>query len=79
MWVDKGSEFYNTSKKRKCKIDCRKWNSNQKRNNNKYLWSPKTCTCENAKYLESITDDLVIMYNEIIDVVLSDPTKKLCQ
>ena len=59
----------------KCKFKCRKCNSNQKWNNDKcrcewekdYIWNPATCRCKNEKYSASITDDLVIRYDEIID------------
>ena len=32
-----------------------------------YIWNPATCRCKNEKYSASITDDLVIRYDEIID------------
>ena len=32
-----------------------------------YIWNPTTCTCENGKYLASISDDLVITCDEIIE------------
>ena len=32
-----------------------------------YIWNPATCSCKNGKYLASITDDSVIMCDEIID------------
>ena len=61
----------------KCKFDGRKCNSNQKLNDDKclceckkhnvcekeYILNPVTC----SKYLANITDDLVIMCDEIID------------
>ena len=64
---------------RRCKFDARKYNSNQKWNNDKcwceckkrhicgkdFIWNPATCNCENAKYLASIIDDLVITCDEI--------------
>ena len=31
-----------------------------------YVWNPATCIGENGKYLASITDDPVIMCDEII-------------
>ena len=34
-----------------------------------YIWIHATCTCENDKYVESITNDSAIMCNEIIDGV----------
>ena len=64
---------------RRCKFDARKYNSIQKWNNDKcwceckkrhicgkdFIWNPATCNCENAKYLGSIIDDLVITCDEI--------------
>ena len=38
-----------------CKKDC--------------IWNPTTCTWENGKFLESIEDDSVVTFDEIIDVV----------
>ena len=32
-----------------------------------YILNPAFCSCENGKYLASITDDSVIMYDEIIE------------
>ena len=32
-----------------------------------YVWNPITCSCENGKYLASITDDSAIMCDEIIE------------
>ena len=66
---------------RKCKFDGRKYNLNQKWNNDKcwceckqhhtcekdYTWSPTICSCENDKYLANIMDDWVITCDEIID------------
>ena len=65
----------------RCKFDGRKCNSNQKWNNDKcqceckknhicekyYIWNPATCSCENGKYLASISDDSVITCYEIIE------------
>ena len=65
----------------KWKFDGRKCNSNQKWNNNKCwckfkkhriceedcIWNPVTCSCENDKYLASVTDDSVITWDEIVD------------
>ena len=31
------------------------------------MWNPATCSCKNGKYLASITDNSVIMCDEIID------------
>ena len=64
----------------KYKFDETKCNSNQWWNNNKcqceykkhhicekdYVWNPATCNCENGKYLASIMDDSVIIYDEVI-------------
>ena len=55
---------------RKCNSN-QKWNKNKRwyacRNTKKHhmcdkddVWNPSTCTCENGKYLESITDNSVI-------------------
>ena len=33
-----------------------------------YIWNPRTCTFENAKYLRSVIGDSVITYDEIIEV-----------
>ena len=66
-----------------CKFHSRKRNSNQKWNNDTcrcerkkrhicekdYIWNPAASSCENGKYLASITDDLVITCDEIIDAV----------
>ena len=66
---------------RRCKFDARKYNSNQKWNNDKcwceckkrhicvkdYIWNPATCNCEIAKYLANIIDDLGITCDEIRD------------
>ena len=30
-----------------------------------YIWNPGTCTCDNGKYLQSMTDDSVITCDEI--------------
>ena len=63
-----------------CKVDGRKYNSDQWWNNDKcrceckkrhvcekhYVWNPATCSCENGKYLASIMDDSPIMSDEII-------------
>ena len=35
----------------------------------KYIWNPATYSCENGKYLASITDNSVITYQKIIDMV----------
>ena len=65
----------------KCKLDSRKFDSNQKWNNNKcrceckqrhicekdYIWNPATCSCENGKYLASIINDSVITCDEVIE------------
>ena len=32
-----------------------------------YIWNRATCNCENGKYLESIIDDSVITYGEVIE------------
>ena len=63
----------------KCKFDSRKFNSNQKWNNDKcrceckkhhkyekdYIWNPDTCSCKNNTYLASITKDSEIACDEI--------------
>ena len=30
-----------------------------------YIWNPATCSCKNGKYLASIIDNLLIMWDEI--------------
>ena len=74
----------------KCKFDGRKYNLNQKWNNNKcwcdcknpkerqcekgYFWNPPKCSRENAKYAKSV-GDLVVICNEIIEETKTIPTK----
>ena len=69
------------SYKCKCRFGGRKCNSDQKWNNNKclcqckkhhicekdYIWNPVTYSCQNGKYLATITDNSVITCDEIID------------
>ena len=57
-------------------------NSNEKCNNHKcqcefkkqhvfrkdYSWNPSTCICEISRYLKSIADDSVIVFDKIINV-----------
>ena len=31
-----------------------------------YVWNPNKCICENGKYLASIIDDLMIIWDEVI-------------
>ena len=64
---------YSKSCECKCKFNRRKCNSNQKWNNNKsqcecknhhiwekdYILNPNKWTCENGKYLASITDNSI--------------------
>ena len=64
-----------------CSFDGRKCNSDQWWNNGKcpceckkshayetyYVWSLSTCTCENGKYLTSIMDDSVFIWDEVIE------------
>ena len=73
----------------KCKFDGKKYNSNQKCNNDKcqceckkhrickkdYTWSLSTCSWENKKKLASITDDSVITCDEIIDAEITNNEK----
>ena len=40
-----------------------------------YVWNSATGSCGNGKYLGSITDDLVIMCNEIIKETKTIPSK----
>ena len=68
------------SRECECKFDKRKCNSNQWWNNDKcrckctnrqickkdYIWNPRTRICENRKYLASIMDHSVMMYDEVI-------------
>ena len=67
----------------KCKFNNTIWNSDQKWNNKTcqwecknyskckkdYSWNPSTCICKNSKYLESIADTSVSMWDEIIIVM----------
>ena len=39
---------------------------------NIYIRNPRTCTCENVRYLESIIDDSVVTCDEIIDALRSE-------
>ena len=54
----------------KCQYECEKYYTFKK----DYSWNPSTCICENSKYLESIADDSVIVYDEIINVTDSVST-----
>ena len=36
-----------------------------------YIWNPTICSCENAEYLGSIIDDLMIACDEIINVAVN--------
>ena len=72
----------------KYKFDERKYNSNQKWNNDKwqwkckkhhiyekhYVWDPATCSCQNGKFLTSIINDSVITCGEIIKETKNTPT-----
>ena len=63
----------------KCQFDSTTSNSNQKWNNERcqceckncltckkdYNWNSSTCICENCKYLKSIIDESVIVWDEI--------------
>ena len=40
-----------------------------------YTWNTAIHTCEDSKYLGSITDDSVIIYDEIIEATKTVPTK----
>ena len=63
----------------KYEFDGRKYNSNQKWNNDKYeykkhnicekdyIWNLATCCCKNGKYLANVIDDSVIKFDEIIE------------
>ena len=62
------------SRECKCKLDRKKYNSDQWWNSNKcrfeckkrhvyekdYIWNPATCSCENRKQLPTIMDDSAI-------------------
>ena len=39
------------------------------------IWNPATCSCENGKYVESITDDSVIMCDGIMEETKTIQTK----
>ena len=70
---------------RKCNLN-QNWNNNQcwcKCKNppkhcgcgKDYIWNPGICSCENGKYLASVIDDLVIMYDEIMKKTKTIPIK----
>ena len=40
-----------------------------------YIWNPRTCCCENGKYVISIIDDLMSSCDEIIKETKIIPTK----
>ena len=42
-----------------------------------YIWNPRTCTCENDKYLGRIIGDSVIKRDEIIEATKIIPTKTI--
>ena len=62
-----------------------KWNNNKCRRECKnprkhhvcekdYNWNPRTCTCENGKFLEIIIGDLVFTCDEILEMTKTIPT-----
>ena len=65
-----------------CKFDDRKCNLNQKWNNDKcwckckkhdicekdYIWNPATYSCKNSKDWASITDESVIMHDNVYNL-----------
>ena len=62
-----------------------KWNNNKCRRECKnprkhhvyekdYIWNPRTCTCENGKFLEIIIGDLVFTCDEILEMTKTIPT-----
>ena len=62
-----------------------KWNNNKCRRECKnprkhhvcekdYIWNPRTCTCENGKFLEIIIGDLVFTCDEILEMAKTIPT-----
>ena len=55
----------NNDKRRFERKNLRKHNVCKK---NYIIWNPITCTWKNGKYLESIFADLVVIYDEIIEV-----------
>ena len=66
----------------KCRLDGKKFNSDQWCNNDKYhceckkiqvcekdnVWDPATCNCENWKYLAIIMDDSVITCDKLLEL-----------
>ena len=44
-------------------MECKKCHASEK----DFIWNDATCSCENWKYLASITDVSAIMCNEIIE------------
>ena len=47
----------------KCRCECKTTHVCKKY----YIQNPTSCSCKNGKYLASIMDDSLIMYDEIID------------
>ena len=42
-----------------------------------YALNPRICSCQYVKYLETIINDLVVAYDEIIDPLRPEPTKTM--
>ena len=42
-----------------------------------YFWNPATCSCENARYTGSITDDSLIACDEVTETTKSILTKTI--
>ena len=40
-----------------------------------YIWNLITCSCKNGKYLGSIIDNSVAIYDEVIDTTKAIPAK----
>ena len=36
-----------------------------------YIWNPAACSCGNGKYLGNIIDDWLIMFDDIIDTIIT--------
>ena len=57
----------------KCLCECK--NPTEHRVGEKKNWNPATCSCENGKYVASITDNSVITCDHIINDKISSKTK----
>ena len=59
-----------------CRCECKSHHKYEKY----YSWNPSTCICENSKYLKSIGDTSVIVYDEfifVLDIVSTNMTNTI--